>query len=187
MTRFYIMASYVAGEYGTLKIVSDVPIGNKILTSDGWSDKQAFDEALVALANGAGTADVAVGTTWEPMQAGTLTIGGNGWVDNGSVNNNEVKYTGTVSGINHWMFVCKVNFSAVVAAKELMFMMALNGIEMVCSDVVFETRGLGKIQTATLTGCGIIAVDDVVSIHYESDDGAVCTIEKVRWMATQAR
>ena len=177
------MASFVQGKHGALHMVTGPPAAGSMLTADGWQDSQAYMEAVSAFTVVPGGA-VSVGAAYEAISIGTLTVAGDGFVDNGATLNNEVKYVGTPTGANQFQFIATVKLSDAVPSQ-LQIAWFVNGVEAACADAELQTSVTNK--TVTVTGCGALALNDVVSLRYKSSDGAVVTVQRCRMMLTQMR
>ena len=175
--------SFVQGKHGQLLVVSGTPAAGTMLTADGFVDSAQYMEAVSAYTVIPGSS-VTVGTTYEAMSIGALTISGAGFEDNGAVLNNEVQYTGVPSGANQYEFKASIKLAA-TAAKQLQIAWFVNGVEAACADAEMATTISNK--TAVVFGCGALAVNDVVSLKYKSADGAVVTVDRCRMMITQMR
>lgn len=180
------MTSYVPGPYGQLLMISDAPTGDKVLTSTGWVEKTDFSEALVGIAVAAGSEHTLAGLGWEDVQIAALTVNGNGFTN--GVKSNEIIYNGTPSGSNHFLFEAKLVFTSPDASGlEVEFGMFHNDVLMDCSNSYYQTKTGSNKTTVIVLGCGVMASGDVVAIKEQSNDGVTLTIEKVRWMGSQAR
>ena len=178
------MAQFVQGSYGQLHLMAAPPTAGTMLTADGWQDSQFYMESLIALAPGSGTADVAIGTTYQAAHIGALSLSGGGaFEQTATATNNEVRYIGVPSGENRFKLEAILTCTAAADAKELIVCFYKNGVELTCADTISDTKVTGR--TVSVQGCGVLAVNDVIAIMNKSADGAVVTISKARLVITQ--